>query len=336
MTYAAAQGNSAATRFGIMVSPFTGAVTVTSLPGFTLDLGQVAAAGVFRDTKTIQRVEKADWMWLLTQPVGSGTGTVPVGIMAEYVFDSGGSPIGTTPIATVAASTTSYLGPFGLNRVALQTTVAAATGVIPFAATLKNFCGDLSGTQSSNNSLVLSANVNAVNVISLTFPASRVAGILCDYTTTVALSANDLFAFELKNNANATSATITSLTAEILPTSGTPGMIGGGLAGTAPSGTQFWIPFDSSANATELNAGIGVPRAGTATTLCVYLTTTGAGASVFTLFKNGSPTSLVLTLSTAAGAQCVTGSVAYAQGDTMSLKSVVTGSVPWGSWVVDF
>jgi hypothetical protein len=221
-----------------------------------------------------------------------------------------------------------------------QTTEPAAAIAVPFSGTVKNLSVYTNTTQSSNNSLVATVYVNGGSTgITTTIPSSGVTGVYADRTNTQSITANQTLSVQLTNNANANSAAVGTISLEIVPTTGTPAMIGGAVLATPASGsTNFWQPFTNITNATETNVRTPLARAGTTTNLCVNQSAGTANQSTLTLVKNGSATALAVTTINGTGVTCATGSVAWAQGDTMTLKiAQVAGAGPTISgWSVDY
>lgn len=114
-------------------------------------------------------------------------------------------------VATIAASTTSYLAPF-------TTTFFAATNscITTLAGTLKNLYLRIGTAQPASGNLICTVLINGVaSAITLTIPAGGAgATTYSDTTHTAAVSAGDRISFEFKNNATGASATIGGVVVE--------------------------------------------------------------------------------------------------------------------------
>lgn len=321
-----------------------GAPVMTQAP---LGVGIVSgsAAGVYSQPQLV-RLGTSNQMALVgTAPTAGVASVVPTGWSAEFVMDDGGVMIGSylsTAIGAAGTPTVVYNAPFDTK---LATTVGAGSGVSPFAATLQNVCFTWNATQDASGSLVMTAYVNGSSTaITRTVAAGTGAGTDCDRTHTAAVAANQTVSIQFTNNATAGSQTILAWTGELLPSSGTPGLVGWGAIGAVASGsTNYYKPFTTVTNATEANVRVPLARAGTQTNFCVEKTVGATvGTTTATVFKNGSATGqLTMTLDSSTGPQCVTGSVAWASNDTLTLEiknSVAcTGGCPTlGGAVVDY
>jgi len=311
--------------------------TIGQFPSLPIPSGIVA--GVYRDASSQIRVQQGDWMIAYTA-VPQGTTTTPTGWAAEYLLDDGGVVTGVGyNSATIATGVTTFSGPYSN---ALNATQNIASTPIPFAGTVKNFCFVTNTAQSAGGSLVATVFVNGSSTaVTATAATSAATGTFCDLTHSVAISTNQNLTVQFVNNGSGTSAGINGWSVEILPSSGTPGLIGGWI-GSAPgsASTNFWQPFDQTSNGTETTVRIPMPRSGTTTNICVEVQAATANNPTLTLVKTGVATGLALTTTNATGVQCTTtgGPISWAQGDTMTLKIAAgTGTNPTlGGWSVNF
>ena len=111
------------------------------------------------------------------------------------------------------------------------------------------------------------------------------------------------------------------------PSSGTTAIIGGNIAGNSVStSVQFCGPFSSPRNAAEADSRAGMPRAGTASKLYVYLANAVPVGQTVTiaLEKNGSDSALTCIITNAAGTGAfacdTTHTVTYSKGDNFSFS----------------
>jgi len=340
VTYAAAQAAGARTIFSLRPNQ--------QPQGIDMMVSDAAAAGTYT-VPYLMRFEKNSMADLKTQAYSGTTATTPVGWSSEYLMDDGGIILGTywANAPTLSGATRFLTLPYSINGSGgLFTTEPIAAVPIPITGTLKNFCLATNNNQDASGTMVVTVVVNgSATAITVTVPVSALSGsVFCDYTHTAAITANQTLSVQVVNNATAGSGGLRNATIELLPTSGTSGIIGGGSIGAVASGsTAYWKPLTRTTNATEANVQVPMPRAGTMTNFCVQRSVAASvGTTTATIFKNGSASGqLTMTLANATGPQCATGSVAIAAGDTLSMEvknSVAcTGGCPTlGGWSADF
>ena len=268
---------------------------------------------------------------------GSTVATIPVGITSNLVTSDGATML-SAPLAatsTVAASGTVTIVP-NANYASTRSGFP-----VPFAGTVSNFCFNSPATIPNSGtapSFTIMDN-GAASGVTFTIPINTVLGHFCDKTNTRHLDAGDRVAARIINNTAGT-LTFGAWSAKFAPDSGTAGFFGSAFL-TAASGTQYWPIVGTTATATSILSAVYVPRAGTVTRLCVSYDGATASGHVFTLQRNGSDTSLVLTTTTdgAAGSQCATDGrgVGFSLGDRINLKSVYTsGNENWDMWSINF
>jgi len=168
----------------------------------------------------------------------------------------------------------------------------------------------------------------------------------CDYYATtshsVALAQGDRITLGLVNgNASAASGAVEGFSMQVDPNGLANGWIIFGLnSSTLPNASATYLcPFTNRQTTTITSASAGMPDARVAVNLIGYCTAApGTEPATFTLYKNGSPTSIVATILTAFSAPgeisdlyASTGhSVAYAAKDIFTLKynQLATGTAP--------
>ena len=288
------------------------------------------------DTKNKARVEPYDFVF-----AGSGAAVghsaTYTGYSGEFVSDTGVAMLAATFESTVPnKSAKRYSAPFLPAKVS----TTAVDVAFPFPGTLKNLCV-ITTTSNGGTQLLQTVRVNgSATSLVANIGANAGTGVFCDTTNTASVTDHQTVGFEFLFTPNSgTSASIFGWSMEYLPTSGTAGIIGGDLTGTAASGTQYWPPWGKTAGSTVAPLNVPMPRAGTSTDLCITFSGAVASGETFTLMKNGSASTLVVTTTTqaAASVQCASGSVSFAQTDTLALKSVYTsGNANWLSWTVDY
>lgn len=307
---------------------------------FPLPVISGSASATYRDSVGVMNVQQGDYLAALFENPVTVTPTAPTGWSAEYLLNDGGVTVGEAAASLfVALSSTSNVGAYvsGVN-----TTTGLMADAAPFAGTFKNACVVLATAQPASGNQVWTLNVNgSPTSIVITIALSAAKGVYCDLTHTAAVSANQLFYWSVVNNATATSGNFNGWMMELLPSSGTPGMIGGSIAATlTASQTKFWQPFTANSNTTESSVQMPMPRAGTVTNLCVEVSTAAANTTSITLMKNQGATAMTFNLANSTGAQCSTtgGPIAFAQGDTMDIKIIAGTSTQFalGGWSVNF
>jgi hypothetical protein len=305
--------------------------TSTSRTGFAgVSIYPNAATGDYSSAWPLQvwPIQKGDVFDVVSFSIGSSTGILRG--MSWEIIGSTSQLLGTDLIGgQVALSTTAYTGPSQSISVAV-TTEALEGVIIPYAATAKSLCIRYVSAQSGTGSLVLTLRKNGTTSTALTttIAASGSAGTVCDFTNTVSLAAGDWIAFQLQNNATASSTQIIGLTMELAsPTAPATGMIIFGTGNqTIASGTaRFASPFTTLIGTTEANQRAPLPRAVTMKNLsCIYTTPPGTNPVVVTIMQNGSASALTVSIpTTGAGTQTITDSthtVAFVAGDEVSLQ----------------
>ena len=261
------------------------------------------------------------------------------GLTAE-ITGSTSSIIGTNLNSnTVALSSTVYTGPSQIASTNGNATEGLVAVVVPYNATAKNLCVQTAGAQPASGSLVFTLRQNVTTSTSLvaTVPLSGGAGPYCDNTHTVSLTAGDKIDFQIVNNATNVSAAINGIAFELAPSGSATGMIVYGLGtSTVASGSAvYWQSFAGGASTgTEANVKFPMPRAVTMKNLNCYVTTApGTNSDVITVYKNGSPTALTVTLTTGFSTPGTltdsTHTVSYAALDDFTLQtSQSSGSNP--------
>jgi hypothetical protein len=232
---------------------------------------------------------------------------------------------------TFATGTTPRYSSVGQTATASTTTTDEQLVELPVSAmTVNGVCYILSSAQPGGGNIVLTLRKNAVDTTNIvTIAASGVIGKYCDNTHSVSYSDGDLLSVSSVNNAGATSGSFNDVIIDATPTA---------------SGMTAWIPFPkgnrtlsasttvySSAfvnvalNASENGAWAGMPRAGTAKNLRCYVKSAPAtNTTVITLYQNGSPTTLTVSVTTGTTANSVvadtTHTVSFAKNDSFSLQ----------------
>lgn len=239
---------------------------------------------------------------------------------------------------SIASSTTVYGGPSQSILTNVQTESDEVVPV-PFSGTLSDLCisGDI-GTQ-SGAPLVATVDVNSSpTALSITIPANDFtsAGWYCDHTDSIPITAGQYIDISMDNESSSTSPTFNSISLNLAPNSPATALIifpAEATIGSTP--TAYLSPyFDAGFGiTTEAKARAPMPRAGIIKNLtCLYNTPPSSGA-VVTFYKNGSPTSLAVTIpSTGSGLQSVvdsSDSVSMAAGDLFDLQiNATTGTFP--------
>jgi hypothetical protein len=318
-----------------VLGTFPGAISI--LPGST--------AQTFRNSTDVLGVNTGDYLAAYFK-VGAGftgaTVTALGGWTAEYLLNDGGVTIGAalgSSGAFVAGSTTSFMGAYAT---AFTATAASVSTPVPFAGTAKNLCVNLGIAQPTGGSWTFTLVVNGSNTsVVITIPTSGVTGVYCDLADTASITANQQFYIKAVNASSSQSGTLQNWTMEILPSSGTPAIIGGSIAATeVASTTAYYMPFTNLTSATENLMESPMPRAGSITNLCVEVVTASANTTSATVMKNGSASGVTFNLANSTGVQCTTTGtpLAFAQGDRMSLRIVPGTSTQFalGGWSVNF
>jgi len=293
--------------------------------------------GVYVDSTRFARVNQGGAGPIVNTWAMHGSVSTPVGWAAEFISDdaSPSTIIGSGSRGTIATGLTSYSTPFVVYGTGQFITTDRAAAFA--SGTVDRLCVTTDTTQSATGNIVLTFMVAADTTISVTIDASALAGTYCDTTHSAAVTAGDIWALRGVNAATTTSAGVTGWSVRFTPTSGSAGGMGGSFDATLV-GTQYWGAYDNVSDSNG-SVALGMPRAGTTTRLCVYNSGATVSGTTVTVMKNEVASSLVLTMATggAAGVQCATGSVSFAKGDRVSIKTVyVSGNSNFSTWSIDY
>lgn len=326
--------NGSVGRIGHIVNQIGAANSIVP-HGVSVFSGQ--AAGAYQDTVTVARVEAGDYYSLRTFRE-STTVTSAIGSWsAEFVPDGTAAPLFGMLQATLALSSTNFLGLVGsTSAIATETEVGMP---VPFTMTLSRFCVTTSTAQSATGSLVLTVRDSGLSTsLAITIPAGGALGLYCNLSNTASLTGGtDWTAIQVVNNATVASADVQGWTVAHAAASGTLWAVCGTAGIFVGSGTTaYWAPLTASANIPEISATI--PYAGrnaaTATNFYVYIGGAAGGAgsnTVFTVRENLAASAMTVTVAgVGTGIFAGTGTLAFTQGETFSLQFAQTGGVNSG------
>ena len=259
-----------------------------------------------------------------TRASTSGTGARYNGLSAEFVADSGTWSVwGNFLQNTIGSNTTSFNGFYNSAGFTTENVVAIP---IPVAGTFQYLLTNMTGANGAAALTITLRKNGADSALVDTVDASGAAGPGYDFTHTVSVAAGDYVALKYSMGA-AMSGTISGTLVGFTPATGTTAIIGGNIAGNQVSTTaQFCGPLSSDRQTTEADVRAGMPRAGTASKLYVYIANgVPAGQTVtVALEKNGADSALGCTIPAGSGPgvfACDTSdTVPYAKGDNFSLK----------------
>jgi len=296
-----------------------------------------AVKGVYVDATRYARVNQYTSGPIVNTWAVIGTSQLLNGWTAEFISDdaTASAIIGSGSEGTIGAGLSVTSTPFVVKGTGMFTTADEAPAFA--SGTFSNMCVTTNSTQSATGALTMRWLVNGANTLAVDIAASALGGTYCDLTGTTSVTAGDRIALRGGNSATAISASVTGWSVKFTPTSGSAGGMGGSFNLTL-SGTQYWSPY-FDAPLTVGVASLGMPRAGTTTRLCVYNSGATVSGTTVTLMKNEVASSLVLTMATgaAAGVQCATGSVSFAKGDRVAIKTVyVSGNSNFSTWSIDY
>jgi len=296
---------------------------------------------------------------------------VPQGLAISIPANGVGGPLLSSYTAEILGSTAQILGT-NLNAATVgtgaivytsfsQSTTPSATETtvevpVPWTlgGTAKNLCWYQSTANGAGGALTVTLRqgvgaAGALGDTTLTQNSPLSMGLnnaYCDYYATtshsVALAQGDRITLGLVNgNASAASGAVEGFSMQVDPNGLANGWIIFGLnSSTLPNASATYLcPFTNRQTITITSASAGMPDARVAVNLIGYCTAApGTEPATFTLYKNGSPTSIVATILTAFSAPgeisdlyASTGhSVAYAAKDIFTLKynQLATGTAP--------
>lgn len=269
---------------------------------------------------------------VLVETAGVGTVQTLLGAAAN-IYGTTSQWLGNYMAVTVAGTTTVYTGPGQGVGLATTTETLAAMPVV-YSSTAKNLCVWTTTAQPANNSMDITLFDNGVaTALTTTIPLSGAAGLRCDYTHTASLTAGHWFTWEIKNNANTTSANVNEITMELVPSGNATAFInfprkGDTYVASVNNYTSAYAFISRSTTETAYWAPI--PRIGNIVSLSCFVTTAPTNTVTVTVQKNGSPTSITGTFGSGVSLNVVTsiwtGSVAFAAGDAITLN-IATGAV---------
>lgn len=331
---------------------YTGNTTVVPLTNSFFGIPPNAAAGTFVDGAPPTFVSQGQSVgviadgYVATGSTGATVGAWTAEIVGNNVAILGGSA---SSNCSLTLSATTYVG-FDPNPTVACFNSATYFARMPmaYATTLENFCIWVPNAQGSSGSLVatLMQNGSATSIVA-TVPASGGTGMYCDTTHTVSASAADYFSIQFVNNSTS-AVPVEGFTLGSLPSGSATAyvswMLNYGTSGATASTTLYFTPFTGVSGATESLQHSIFPRAGTMKNLRCYIHAAPASNSTtVTVYHNGSPTSLAVTVTTSQGADTVlsdtTDSFTFAapasatSADTFSLQTVTgsgTGPVIYG------
>ncbi len=268
----------------------------------------------------------------LTGQIGTGLGSPTTNFWSASVTGAAVQPLGQRVGTTVAAATTVYSG-IGHGNSSPATTTDEQQAQLPIAndGTITNLCIETTTAQASNGALTVTLRKNGAGTTStITIASSGAAGRRCDTTHSISYTAGDKVSVELVNaSATLTTGTIQAITYEFTPTaSGMTALIPFPKQNRAltASTTRYTAAFINDVlQATESSAWAAMPRAGTAKNLRCYQKTAPANTMNATLYKNGSPTSLVVAGTNVAGSNVVVSDTTH----TVSFSSLDSFSLEW-------
>lgn len=305
-----------------------------------------ATAGVYTSNPAVPPWPFGAFMGVYVSARAINSGTLST--IRGYSWDIVGSnlqPLGFWEFGAAAnfnPSSTHWIGPSEGDATITEAQVGM---VVPYNSTASNFCIWTNSTNPADAGLVGALRTNGATTTALTFtvPISAPAGMYCDNTHTVSITAGQWIDWQFINSSTSVSAGYYSATMALAPSGSATAMIpftmGCNITCTGlsfSSGTaQYATPFTITAlSTTEANQRAPMPRAGVMKNLaCLYTTPPGTNPIVATIMQNGSPSALTVTLpTTGSGTQIQTDSthtVTFAAQDTFDLKFLQTsGSNP--------
>ncbi len=224
---------------------------------------------------------------------------------------------------TVASGLTRYHA-LQASGGAWNTTETMVHNVMPVAGTFSKFRVCLSGTSGTGSRQFTIRKNGASGGITKTITNATCAQ---DLVNSFSVNAGDTVSIEQVTSGTLASVTIRwSIQFQATTTSAYP-LLMNSLGAPGSGGLNYYNPQGTGSNTlTETNAQVVMPTAGNITNM--YVQTDAAVSAtnlVITLRKNGADQSLATTLAAGATTGNASGSISYAAGDLINIKSVKTG-----------
>lgn len=271
---------------------------------------------------------------------------------AEFIGDGGEIIMGGPALGNAGA--TGYFGPFraGADTTEANMRMPMIAGTLKWAYIKLN--ATLTGNAGESAVITVLKNGSATSVV-ITVPVDGAGtadggmdnSVWADLTNTATFADGDTLSFEVTVSHASVAAVAGQLSFAFVPTN--PSVLVGGALGDNLGATTIymapWCKASGAWNQTEANTVLVMPRAGTIATgdFRLYLKTAPTGVSVqtWTVRKNGSDTSAVISLTsgTSTGTVVSTGSsVSFAKGDRFSISNVNSGGATGyvAGWSVEF
>lgn len=244
----------------------------------------------------------------------------------EYAAVDGSSLLSSGPFGIIPSTTTDFLAVAGARDGTTETEIEIK---IPFACTIDRMYITTSTTQPASGTLDYVFRKNLANtLLAISIPAGNAGGTYADLVNSVSVSAGDTVCISATNNGTANSASITHLSFRLTPSSSFRSITVSHYSGvnfTADRATNPFGHYDDPSVVTSDEYAYPCPLAGTIRNMYAWTSAVLPGATgtfTYTLYKNGIPTSLVLTN---------TGAAPYTKwgSDLTHSVSVVPGDLLW-------
>jgi hypothetical protein len=226
---------------------------------------------------------------------------------SSAVLGSMTQPLSVRPNSTTGSSSTHYTSA-GQGLTSSTTTSDEQLVQLPVANALdvSSMCLVTTTSQGAAGSLVITLRKNEVDTaMVVTVPLSGLSGRRCYSASTISFAAGDELSISMTNNHTSTSASIDNISLETTPTaSGMTALLvfpKGNRILTASADRYSPMFVNDTLKTAENDAWSPLPRDGTIKNLRCYLKTAPAADATVTLYQNGSPTGLTVTLDHAGG-----------------------------------